>query len=108
MSTDVGGDTTMAALAHVSSLVASFLGPLLILILADDDDTLVKENAKNSLNFQIMIAIGFIVSGVLMVVLVGFLLFPLVAIVDLILVIIATVKANDGEIYSYPFTPNII
>lgn len=98
----------MAALAHVSSLVASFLGPLLILILADDDDTLVKENAKNSLNFQIMIAIGFIISGILMVVLVGFLLFPLVAIVDLILVIIATVKANDGKIYSYPFTPNII
>ncbi len=108
MSTDVSGDTTMAALAHVSSLVASFLGPLLILILADDDDTLVKENAKNSLNFQIMIAIGFIISGILMVVLVGFLLFPLVAIVDLILVIIATVKANDGKIYSYPFTPNII
>ncbi|WP_254763532.1 DUF4870 domain-containing protein [Natrinema marinum] len=108
MSTDVDGDTTMAALAHLSSLIASFVGPLLILILADDDDTLVKENAKNSLNFQIMIAIALIISGILMVVLIGFLLFPVIALVDLILVIIATVKANNGEVYSYPFTPDIV
>lgn len=108
MSTQVDGDTTMAALAHISALVASFLGPLLILVLADDTDTLVTENAKNALNFQIIIFIAVIIATVLTVVLIGLLLLPLIALIDLVLVILATVKANNGEIYSYPFTPNII
>lgn len=108
MSTQVDGDTTMAALAHLSALVASFLGPLLILVLADDTDTLVKENAKNALNFQIIIFIAVVISGALTVVLIGLLMLPVVALVDLVLVIIATVKANNGEVYSYPFTPSIV
>lgn len=108
MSTQVDGDTTMAALAHLSALVASFLGPLLILVLADDNDTLVKENAKNALNFQIIIFIAVVISGALTVVLIGLLMLPVVALVDLVLVIIATVKANNGEVYSYPFTPSIV
>ena len=104
----VEGDTTLAALSHASALVASFLGPLLFLILADDDDELVKRNAKNSLNFQIIIFIAMIVSGLLTVVLVGFILFPLIGLIDLVLVLIATLKANDGQVYSYPYTPDIL
>jgi uncharacterized Tic20 family protein len=102
------GDTTLAALAHASALVASFLGPLLFLVLADDDDELVKQNAKNSLNFQIIIFVLMVVSGLLTFVLIGLLLVPIVALADLILVIVATLKAKDGEIYSYPYTPDII
>ena len=104
----VEGDTTLAALSHASALVASFLGPLLFLILADDDDELVKRNAKNSLNFQLIIFVAMVVSGLLTAVLVGFLLLPLVGLLDLVLVLIATLKANDGEVYSYPYTPSII
>jgi uncharacterized Tic20 family protein len=104
----VTGDTTLAALSHASALVASFLGPLLFLILADDDDELVKQNAKNSLNFQLIVFIAMVVSGLLTVVLVGFLLLPLIGLLDLVLVLIATLKANDGEVYSYPYTPSII
>jgi len=106
--TQVEGDTTLAALAHISSLVASFLGPLVILLLADDTDRLVKENAKRSLEFQIMIFIAIMISLVLIIVLIGLLLLPLIALADLILVIIATIKANDGEIYQYPLTPQFL
>ncbi len=102
------GDTTLAALAHASALVASFLGPLLFLILADEGDDLVEQNAKNSLNFQIIMAIAFAISFALTFVLIGLLLLPLVGIIDFILVILATIKANDGEVYSYPFTPSIV
>ncbi|WP_144923173.1 DUF4870 domain-containing protein [Halorubrum salsamenti] len=104
----VAGDTTLAALSHASALVASFLGPLLFLILADDDDELVKQNAKNSLNFQLIIFIAMVVSGLLTVVLVGFALIPLIGLIDLVLVLIATLKANDGQVYSYPYTPDIL
>lgn len=102
------GNTTYAALAHASALVSSFLGPILFLVLADDDDELVKQNAKNSLNFQIVVFIAIVISGALTVVLIGFLLLPLVALIDLVLVLIATVKANSGEAYSYPYTPSIV
>ncbi|MFC5280073.1 DUF4870 domain-containing protein [Halorubrum rubrum] len=104
----VEGDTTLAALAHASALVASVLGPILFLVLADDDDELVRENAKNSLNFQIVMFVAFVVSGILTVVLIGLLLIPIFAIIDLVLVLIATVRANNGEVYEYPYTPNIV
>ena len=104
----VEGDTTLAALAHVSALFASFLGPILFLILADDDDELVKQNAKNALNFQIVVFAALVVSALLTFVLIGFLLLPLIGVIDLVLVLIATVRANDGEVYKYPYTPEII
>ncbi|TKX81510.1 DUF4870 domain-containing protein [Halorubrum sp. SD626R] len=104
----VEGDTTLAALSHASALFASFLGPILFLVLADDDDELVKRNAKNSLNFQIVVFVALMIAGVLSFVFVGLLLFPIIAIADLILVLIATVRANDGEVYSYPYTPKIV
>ena len=104
----VEGDTTLAALAHASALFASFLGPILFLILADDDDELVKRNAKNSLNFQIIVFAALMLAAALSFVFIGFLLFPVIAVADLILVLIATVKANDGEVYSYPYTPDLV
>jgi len=104
----VDGDTTLAALSHASALVASFLGPLLFLVLADDDDDLVKRNAKNSLNFQIVVLVALVVAGLLSFVFIGILLLPLIGIIDVVLVLIATVKANEGEVYSYPYTPDIL
>lgn len=104
----VAGDTTLAALSHASALVASFLGPLLFLVLADDDDALVKRNAKNSLNFQIVVLVALVVAGLLSLVFIGILLLPLIGIIDVVLVLIATVKANEGEVYSYPYTPAIL
>ncbi|QUO48894.1 DUF4870 domain-containing protein [Halorubrum ruber] len=104
----VQGDTTLAALSHASALFASFLGPILFLVLADDDDELVKQNAKNSLNFQIVIFAALMIAGVLSFVFIGLLLFPIIGIVDLVLVLIATVKANDGQVYSYPYTPDLV
>lgn len=104
----VEGDTTLAALSHASALVASFLGPLLFLILAADGDELVERNAKNSLNFQILVFVAIMVSGLLTFVFIGILLLPLIGVIDVVLVLIATLKANDGEIYSYPFTPDIL
>jgi hypothetical protein len=104
----VAGDTTLAALAHASALVASFFGPILFLLLADDDDELVKRNAKNALNFQIVVFAALVVAGVLSLAFIGLLLFPIIGIVDLVLVLIATVRANDGQVYEYPYTPDIV
>jgi len=108
MTTQADGDTTLAALAHASALVAAFFGPLLFLILADDDDELVRENATNALNFQIVLFIATVIAAVLVFAFVGILLLPILGIIDIVLVIIGTVKASNGEIYTYPLTPDII
>jgi uncharacterized Tic20 family protein len=49
-----------------------------------------------------------IVSFFLCFVIIGFLLLPAVLLVDLILVIIASVEANKGDMYRYPFTIRLI
>ena len=108
MVSNTDGDTTLAALAHVSALIASFLGPILFLVLADDDDELVRENAKNAINFQIVLFIAALIAAVLALALIGFLLLPLIGVIDIVFVLVATVKANNGELYSYPLTPDIV
>jgi len=108
MNSRADGDTTLAALAHASALIASFFGPILFLILCDDDDELVRENAKNAINFQIMIVVLTLVAAVLILLVIGLFLLPLIGVIDLIFVLIATVKANNNEIYSYPLTPDIV
>ena len=108
MPTQAAGDTTLAALAHASALVAAFFGPLLFLLLADDDDELVRENANNALNFQIVLFIATVIAAVLVFAFVGILLLPILGVINVIFVIIGTVNANNGEIYAYPLTPDII
>jgi uncharacterized Tic20 family protein len=108
MASYADGNTTLAALAHASTLVASFFGPILFLLLSDDDDELVRENAKNAINFQITIFIYLLIAGILVFLIIGLFLLPLIFVLDLILVIIATVKANNNEIYKYPLTPDIV
>lgn len=108
MSTRASGDTTLAALAHASSLFAPFLGPLLVLVIADDDDTLVRENAKSSLNFEIVFFIATFISVLLAFVLIGFLFLLILLPAGVIIRIIGTIRASEGEIYTYPFTPNLI
>jgi len=44
----------------------------------------------------------------LTIIFIGFLLLPIIAIGGIILVIIAAVKANNGESYEYPYTIRLI
>ncbi len=106
MSVQSEQDTTMAVLAHVLALITGFLGPLIIYLIADDEFT--KENAANALNWQIIFTIGMIVSVFLMLVLVGFLTAAILGILDLVFIVVATVKASNGETWSYPLTPKIV
>ena len=66
------------------------------------DDPFVEENAKNALNWQIFVGIYFFVSRLLTVVFIGFLLLPVVALIDLIFCVLAAMKANDDESWTYP------
>lgn len=105
---------TWGMLCHLSALIGyviplgSVIAPLVIWLMKREQMPFVDVNGKESLNFQITMAIAFIISAILVVVLIGFLLMPIVAIVNLIFVIIASIKANQGEAYRYPFALRLI
>jgi len=92
-------EKTMALLSHVLTVVASFLAPLIIYIVKKDESAFVAAHAKESLNFQITIALIIIV---LCITIIGILLVWIVGIFSLVLVIIATIRASEGKLYKYP------
>jgi len=101
-------EKTFAILAHILTIVSSFIAPLVIYLLKKDESAFVSEHAKESLNFQITMFILFMISFVLMLVLIGFLLIWLLSIANLVLVIIATIKANENKMYRYPINFRLI
>ncbi len=107
-------ETNWGMFAHLSALLGflipfgNVIGPLLIWLTKGKESEHIADQAKESLNFQITVAIAFLVSFVLAFVVIGFLLMGLVAIADLILVIIAAVAASKGETYRYPFAVRLV
>jgi len=101
-------EKTLAILSHILTLVAGFIAPLVIFLIKKDESKFVSDHAKESLNFQITVFLGFIVGIILMIVIIGILLIWAICILDLILVIIATVRASEGKIYRYPFCIRLI
>jgi uncharacterized Tic20 family protein len=103
-------DKTMAMIGHLSGIVAGFIGPLIIWLINKDkaDKEWLNGQAKEALNFQITVFIAYVVAGVLTLVLIGMLLVPVIMIGNLILCIMAGMKANEGVDYRYPFTLRLI
>ncbi|ELY46644.1 zinc ribbon domain-containing protein [Natronorubrum sulfidifaciens] len=99
-------ETTFAAITHILGLLTWVIGPLIVLVATEDE--FVEENARNALNWQIMFSIYMLLSFVLTFVLIGLVFLFLVPIVDLIVCIVAAVKANDGEAWKYPATPDLV
>lgn len=101
-----------ATMGHLSAFVQFFgipavLGPLVVWLLKKDDP-FASDQAKEALNFNISILIYGILSAVAILLLVGLILLPIVAISWFVLVIVASVKASGGEAYRYPFTIRFI
>ena len=101
-------ERTWALLAHILTLVGGFVAPLVIWLVKKEESAFVADHAKESLNCQITLTIALIISAALVCVWSGVLLMPLVGIYGLVMVILATLKANEGELYEYPFTLRLI
>ena len=98
-------EKTMATLSHVLTLVAGFIAPLIIYLIKKDESAFVAHHAKESLNFQITV---FIIGFALVITVIGILLIWLLAILALVFVIMATIKASEGKLYKYPFSIRLI
>lgn len=105
--TPTSDEKTMAILSHILCLVAGFIAPLVIYLIKKESPY-VTAHAKESLNFQLTMLLAVIASVLLMIVLIGFLLLWLVGIANLVLIIIATIRASENKLYRYPFTIRFI
>jgi uncharacterized Tic20 family protein len=86
----------------------SILGPLIIWLIKKNEYPFVDDQGKESLNFQISILIYSIVAALLIFVFIGIFLIFAIMITNIVLVIIASIKANNGEVYYYPYTIRFI
>jgi uncharacterized Tic20 family protein len=104
-------DRTWDILCHLTALagfvgipLGNILGPLILWLIKKQDVPSVDAHGKEALNFQISMTIYSIVAGLCIFILIGIVLLPVVLTANLIFIIIAAVKASNGEFYQYPFT----
>ena len=71
-------------------------------------DTLDLVLVIEALNFQITVAIGFIISYILMGAVIGVVLLPLVGLASLIFSIMGATAENQNRPYTYPFSIKIV
>jgi len=102
-------------LCHLTALLGivgipfgNIAGPLIIWLLKRNVYTLVDEQGKEALNFQLTMTIFALAAALLIYFKIGFFLLFLIAGINFILVLIASIKTYSGENYSYPFKIRLI
>ncbi|MGQ0530076.1 MAG: DUF4870 domain-containing protein [Panacagrimonas sp.] len=113
MSTEIASqpskdECNLAMLAHLLGIFTSFVGALIVWLVKKDDSAFVAQEGAEALNFQITIALGWIIAMMLTVILIGALLYPVLLIVNLVFCILAAVSASKGVGYRYPFTLRLV
>jgi uncharacterized protein len=103
-----------AMLCHLSALFGlvtgfgMFVGPLVVWLLKRNEHPFIDDQGKEALNFQISMLIYTIVAAMMLCVLIGLVLLPAVIVVNIVFVIIASIKASNGEVYRYPLTIRLV
>jgi uncharacterized protein len=93
-----------AMLAQIGAIFIGFISPLIVMLVFGPRNAFVKQESTEGLNFQITVAIAYVVSFVLMFIIIGIFLFFVVWILNLIFCIMAGVKNNQGVEYRYPIS----
>jgi uncharacterized Tic20 family protein len=106
---------TWNVLCHATALAGFFvpwaghiLGPLIVWLAKRSDSPEIDEHGKESLNFQISMLMYNVIAGVLCLVLIGFVILAILHILNLVLVIIASIQTSEGKFYRYPMTIRLI
>lgn len=99
------------ALCHASALLGVFLhfpghllAPLIVWLMKRDNAPEIDAHGKQAVNFQLSMLIYNLVAAVFCLVLIGFVFLAILWVLNAIFVIIAAIKASDGEFYRYPMT----
>jgi uncharacterized Tic20 family protein len=103
-----------AMLCHLVALLAMplgfghILGPLIVWLLKRETHPFIDDQGKESLNFQISMSIYTLVAALTLCIVIGIVLLPAMLVLNVIFVIIASIKASSGEAYRYPLTIRLV
>ncbi len=112
--TEPVNQNSVAMLCHLIALVGyvipfgNIIGPLIVWMMNKDKSQFVDEQGKEAVNFQISMSIYALVCFILIFIGIGLILLPILGLVNLILIIIASIKASGGESYRYPMSIRLV
>jgi uncharacterized protein len=102
---------TWAMLCHVAGfggyllpLAGSIVLPMILWLIKRDDHPFIDDQGREALNFQLTLIVFYIVAGILVLLLVGFLFLLLIPLYQIVMIIVAAVKSHGGERFRYPLT----
>ncbi len=107
-------ERTYAMFCHLGALAGFFIPfgniivPLVLWLIKKDASPFVDRQGRESLNFQISMLIYTLVSALLILVVIGIFLLAALWIFNLVIVIIAGVRAESGEEFRYPLSIRFI
>jgi uncharacterized Tic20 family protein len=101
-------EKNLALLAHLTGIFTSFIGPLIIWLMKKDTSAYVDDQAKEALNFQITLLIGYLIAGLAVFICIGPIIAVAISIISIIFGILATIAASKGETYRYPFALRLV
>ncbi|HEY0845289.1 MAG TPA: DUF4870 domain-containing protein [Noviherbaspirillum sp.] len=101
-------ECNLGMLAHLLGIFSGFVGSLIIWLLRKDQGGFAADEAREALNFQITMAIALAASILLKLVLIGFLLFPIIFVVNFIFCVLAAISVSKGKAYRYPFALRLV
>lgn len=88
--------------------IGFLIGPLVLWLVKRGDSPFIDDHGKEAVNFQITMLIYMVVSGVLVIALIGILGLIVFGLMMIIMPIIAGLKANEGQYFRYPMTIRFI
>ena len=100
-------DVQWGSFAHLGGILG-FLPSLIIWLVFKDRGSFTNTEAKEALNFQITIAIGYAVGLILSFIIIGSVLNFALWVISIVFSILAFLKAKDGQHYRYPFAIRLI
>ena len=97
-----------AMLAHLGGLLFWFAAPLVIWLVFKGRGRFVEEQAKEALNFQILMTIVYVIGIITSWLIFGIFILIAGGIAALIFIIMAAIAVNKGEAYRYPVNVRLI
>ncbi len=108
-------DNQLLVITHLSQLIVlitgfgSLLVPLVLWLTQKEKVYLMDEHGKNIINFQLSLLVYFVICIPLILLFgLGLLGLVVLGIISIVFPIINAIRANNGEVPTYPFTFNFV
>jgi len=111
-------DRTTSSFAHLSAFagclvpLGNIIAPAVIYVMKREESEFVAEHAREAVNFQITFCFALLACYLLFFTIIGiplaFVFLLILPVINIVCIIIAAIKASNGERYEYPFALRLI